>query len=312
LLNLALSFNHIMIDNYFIAEQFSMLAKLMDMHGENSFRSRTYSSAAFAIEKVTQPLADMPEEKLISVKGIGDSVAKKVIEILQTGKLRALEEIVEKTPPGVLQMLNIKGLGPKKIATIWKEMGVESVGELLYACNENRLLLYKGFGQKTQQNVQEAIEFYMKSQGSHLYAETEAYAVVIGATLKKQFPNRQFALTGQFRRQSEIIDRLEWVTTATNTELLAFLGANNYTTKETLEDIFSVMGPENVLLKFYSATDDTFHSILFQTSGSDDFIAACAALPGWNPTASYQSEEAIFTALQLPVIAPPCVKRPAC
>jgi len=127
-----------MVDNYFIAEQFSLLAKLMDMHGENSFRSRTYSSAAFAIEKVTQPLADMPEEKLVSVKGIGDSVAKKVIEILQTGKLRALEEIVEKTPPGVLEMLNIKGLGPKKIATIWKEMGVESVGELLYACNENR------------------------------------------------------------------------------------------------------------------------------------------------------------------------------
>jgi DNA polymerase (family 10) len=76
-----------MVDNYFIAEQFSLLAKLMDMHGENSFRSKTYSSAAFAIEKVTQPLADVPEEKLVSIKGIGDSVAKKVIEILQTGKL---------------------------------------------------------------------------------------------------------------------------------------------------------------------------------------------------------------------------------
>jgi DNA polymerase (family X) len=277
----------------------------MDMHGENSFRSRTYSSAAFAIEKVTHPLADMPEEKLVSIKGIGDSVAKKVIEILQTGKLGALQEIVAKTPPGVLEMMNIKGLGPKKIATIWKEMGVESVGELLYACNENRLLLFKGFGQKTQQNVQESIEFYMKSQGSHLYAETEAYAVVIDATLKKQFPDKQFALTGQFRRQAEIIDRLEWVTTATDTELLAFLGANNYTTRETLEDIFSVMGPENVLLKFYRATADNFYPILFQTSGSDDFLTACQALPGWNPTASYKSEEEIFAALQLPFIEPP-------
>lgn len=294
-----------MIDNYFIADQFSLLAKLMDMHGENSFRSRTYSSAAFAIEKVTQPLAEMPEDKLITVKGIGDSVAKKVIEILRTGKLGALEEIVAKTPPGVLEMMNIKGLGPKKIATIWKEMGVESVGELLYACNENRLLLYKGFGQKTQQNVQEAIEFYMKNQGSHLYAETEAYAVVIDATLKKQFPDKLFAITGQFRRQAEIIDRLEWVTTATDTELLAFLGANNYTTKETLEDIFSVLGPENVLLKFYRATPETFYSVLFQTSGSEEFITACTALPGWNSITACQSEEAIFTALQLPVIAAP-------
>jgi DNA polymerase (family X) len=294
-----------MVDNYFIAEQFSLLARLMDMHGENSFRSRTYSSAAFAIEKVTHPLADMPEEKLVSIKGIGDSVAKKVIEILQTGKLGALQDIIQKTPPGVLEMLNIKGLGPKKIATIWKEMGVESVGELLYACNENRLLLYKGFGQKTQQNVQESIEFYMKSQGSHLYAETEAYAVVIDATLKKQFPDKLFALTGQFRRQSEIIDRLEWVTTATDTELLAFLGANNYTTRETLEDIFSVMGPENVLLNFYRASADNFYATLFQTSGSEDFMTACQALPGWNATASYKSEEEIFSALQLPFIAPP-------
>lgn len=294
-----------MVDNYFIADQFSLLAKLMDMHGENSFRSKTYSSAAFAIEKVITPLAEMPEDKLVTVKGIGDSVAKKVIEILRTGKLGALEEIVSKTPPGVLEMMNIKGLGPKKIATIWKEMGVESVGELLYACNENRLLLYKGFGQKTQQNVQEAIEFYMKNQGSHLYAETEAYAVVIDATLKKQFPGKLFALTGQFKRQSEIIDRLEWVTTATDTELLAFLGANNYTTQETLEDIFSVLGPENVLLKFYRATPESFHTVLFQTSGSEEFVAACQALPGWNCTTAYNSEEEIFAALQLPVIAAP-------
>jgi len=294
-----------MIDNYFIADQFSLLAKLMDMHGENSFRSRTYSSAAFAIEKVTHPLADMPEDKLVSIKGIGDSVAKKVIEIVRTGKLGALEDIISKTPPGLLEMMNIKGLGPKKIATIWKEMGIESVGELLYACNENRLTLFKGFGEKTQKNVQEAIEFYMKNQGSHLYAETEVYAIAIDTTLKKQFPQRQFALTGQFRRQLEIIDQLEWVTTATDEELLAFLGSNNYKTQETLEDIFSVLGPENVLLKFYRATPENFHTVLFGTSGSEDFIAACKALPGWNPAALYQSEEDIFSALQLPVIAPP-------
>jgi DNA polymerase (family 10) len=293
-----------MVDNYFIADQFTLLAKLMDMHGENSFRSRTYSSAAFAIEKMTQPLADVPEDKLYSIKGIGESVAKKVIEMLQTGRLATLEEYISKTPPGVLEMLNIKGLGPKKIATIWKEMGVESVGELLYACNENRLLLYKGFGAKTQQNVQEAIEFYMKSQGSHLYAETEAYAHAIDTTLKTQFPNRLFALTGQFRRQLEIIDRLEWVTTATSTELLAFLGANNYTTHETLEDIISVMGPENVLLKFYSTHAAAFYATLFQTSGSEEFTAACQALPGWSNGASYASEEEIFTAIQLPYIKP--------
>jgi DNA polymerase (family 10) len=62
-------------------------------------------------------------------------------------------------------MLQIKGIGPKKISTIWKEMEIESIGELLYACNENRLLLYKGFGEKTQKNIADNIEFYLKSQG---------------------------------------------------------------------------------------------------------------------------------------------------
>jgi DNA polymerase (family 10) len=290
-----------MVDNYFIADQFTLLAKLMDMHGENSFRSKTYSSAAFAIEKITEPLAELPEEKLFTIKGIGESVGKKIIEIRETGRLRTLEEYIGKTPPGVLEMLNIKGLGPKKIATIWKEMGVESVGELLYACNENRLLLYKGFGEKTQQNVQESIEFYMKHQGSHLYADTEAYALAIDKTLKTQFPNRQFSLTGPFRRQAEVIDRLEWVTTANSQELLAFLGANNYTTQETLDDIISVLGPENVVLKFYSTTEAGFYPALFMTTGNEEFLHA---LPAWNNTSHYASEEDIFTALQLPYIPP--------
>ena len=68
--------------------------------------------------------------------------------MLDTGKMKTLNDYLEKTPVGVVEMLNIKGIGPKKINTIWKELEVESIGELLYACNENRLLLYKGFGEK--------------------------------------------------------------------------------------------------------------------------------------------------------------------
>ena len=156
-----------------IADNFSLLSKLMDIHGENSFKTKTYSIAAFNIEKLPVQLKDTPRENLFSIKGIGESVGKKVIEMLDTGHLNVLNEYINKTPPGVVEMLNIKGIGPKKINTIWKEMEIESVGELLYACNENRLTLFKGFGEKTQQNVQEAIEFYFQNQGSFLYAQLE-------------------------------------------------------------------------------------------------------------------------------------------
>lgn len=101
-------------DNYYIADQFAMLAKLMDIHGENSFKSKSYSIAAFNIEKIPEQLSLVDKPKISSLKGIGDSSAKKIIEILDTGRLKALDEMIEKTPPGVAEMLNIKGLGPKK------------------------------------------------------------------------------------------------------------------------------------------------------------------------------------------------------
>jgi Histidinol phosphatase and related hydrolases of the PHP family len=293
------------VDNGLIADQFALLAKLMDIHGENEFKSRSYSAAAFAIDKLPQPVAEIPADKLATIKGIGQSAAKKIIEIIETGRLAALDTLIEKTPPGVLEMLKIKGLGPKKIATIWKEMGIESVGELLYACNENRLLLYKGFGAKTQQNVQASIEFYMKSLGSHLYSETEPFARSIDAALQQQFPQHLFALTGQFRRQSEIINRLEWVTTATPEELLTWLQSKAFQAETIQPHLLIARGSENLPLTFYHATKEQFYQQLFQTSCSDEFAAAVKAMPQYDATASYASEEALFEAIGVPYIAPP-------
>src|SRR5579862_2094268 len=201
------------VDNYFIADQFSLLAKLMDIHGENSFKTKSYSIAAFNIEKLPDQLADTPKEQIFGIKGIGDAIGKKILQIIDTGELPLLKEYLQKTPPGLIEMLGIKNIGPKKISTIWKEMGIESVGELLYACNENRLLLYKGFGEKTQKNIQDSIEFFFKNKGNYLYADAEPYAVGMQKVLESQFPDERFELTGEFRRQMEIINRLEWVTT---------------------------------------------------------------------------------------------------
>jgi DNA polymerase (family 10) len=161
------------MNNNQIAESFSLLSKLMEIHNENSFKAKSYAAAAFTIEKLTIQLSETPPDKIFGIKGMGESSGKKVIELLTTGVLQALEEMIAKTPPGVIEMLNIKGIGPKKICTIWKEMEIESIGELLYACKENRLKLYKGFGEKTQQNVIDAIEFYNKNRGSYLYAQVE-------------------------------------------------------------------------------------------------------------------------------------------
>jgi DNA polymerase (family 10) len=204
------------MDNSAIADNFSLLAKLMDIHGENSFKTKTYSIAAFNIDKLPMQLKDTPRDNLFSIKGIGDSVGKKVIEMLDTGELKVLTEYLQKTPPGVTEMLNIKGIGPKKIHTIWKEMEIESIGELLYACNENRLTLFKGFGGKTQNNIQEAIEFYLQNQGSFLFAQIDEVFPQIDNYLKKIFSPGMVRATGAFRRQDLTIDELEFVIVENN------------------------------------------------------------------------------------------------
>ena len=207
------------MDNYTIAENFTLLSKLLDIHGENSFKTKTYSIAAFNIEKLPVQLKDTPREKLFSIKGIGDSIGKKVIEMLDIGRLSSLDEILAKTPPGVAEMLNIKGIGPKKIHTIWKEMELESIGELLYACEENRLTLYKGFGEKTQTNIKESIEFYLQHQGHFLYAEMEALFPQINAYLEKLFTKEKVHVTGAYRSQQLTIEELEFIILAPTEEI---------------------------------------------------------------------------------------------
>ena len=286
------------MDNYSIADQFSMLSKLMDIHNENSFKSKSYSVAAFNIEKLPVQLADVDRDKLFSLKGIGDSVGKKVIEILDTGRLKALEELVLKTPPGVLEMLSIKGLGPKKIAIIWKEMGIESLGELLYACNENRLARYKGFGDKTQKSVQDSISFYMKSKGSHLYAEIEAYALELNKVLKKKFSEEKLEFTGAFRRNAEIIDQLDWITTASIKELKDFFEKNKFTVEEEGAFTANFKGQENVMLRFESVPANEFYSKLIETSSSEAFNDEWNKLQVKAPS-GVKDEEEIFKAAGL-------------
>jgi len=275
-----------MIDNDYIAERFSLLAKLMDIHGENSFKAKSYSVAAFTLEKAP-PVENLPVEKMAAIKGIGDSISKKILEIQQTGELKALQEMIHKTPAGVIEMLQIKGLGPKKIATIWKEMEIESVGELLYACQENRLLLFKGFGEKTQQNVRDAIEFRLRHAGSLLYAEVEELALRLDAALKAALPNERFALTGELRRQLEVVTKLQWVTTAD------------------VDAAKSVLtGDEGVEIEFIRVAPEDFVRVLFETSCSGEFLEDIKAREGWHTVGGCADEEALFKAVGVPYSSP--------
>ncbi len=299
------------MDNYQIADTLSLLSKLMDIHGENSFKAKSYAAAAFNIEKLPVQLSDTPREKISALKGVGDSTAKKIIELLDSGHLQVLEDIIQKTPPGVIEMLRIKGIGPKKIATIWKEMEIESIGELLYACKENRLKLYKGFGEKTQQNVQETIEFYLKSQGSHLYASVAPLAPVLQQLLTDLFGAAAVRLTGAFKRQAEIIDALEFVVHDTTERIAAKLRQTEgiVIEQEEQEQLVCRVN-DSIQLKIYACDNWLRNERTFFTTATPAFGEAFrqaypdAQFEGWD------NDTELFAALGLQYI-PACLREDA-
>lgn len=290
-----------MITNDEIAAQFSLLATLMDIHGENAFKAKSYAAAAFSIDKLPIPLAEMDRNSIFSIKGIGESAGNRILEILDTGQFITLNEMVQKTPPGILEMLSIKGIGPKKIATIWKELEIETLGELLYACNENRLTLYKGFGEKTQQNIKEAIEFYMGSMGRYLYQQVEEFQMELEKLLSGSLPYR-FVLTGEFRRQLEIIDSIEWVTNAKAEALNSFMQGIGFSVVKQNNQSIQYRNEKNIRLQFWLTDEEKIPSVLFKTSCSELFFNAWSATNGWDETKIYPGEETIFEEAGCPFI----------
>jgi len=290
------------MDNYTIADQFSLLAKLMDIHGENEFKAKSYASAAFTIEKLPNEIAGLPHEKIFQVRGIGESVGKKVVELITTGELKALQDLISQTPSGVLEMMNIKGLGPKKIHVLWKEMKIDSIDELQKACEENRIADKKGFGQKTQLNILSSIQFQQQNAGKYLFAKVESFADAFTAKLRKKFPKDSFELTGAIRRQLEIIESLDWVTTVSSEDLRKYL-VNDLIQLVADRDGMVVFSAENaILLRFFLSTENNFYKTLFQTSASEEFIEA------WENHGSlkdnYTTEEEIFKSASVSFIPP--------
>jgi len=285
------------MNNDTISDNFSLLAKLMDIHGENPFKSKSYANAAFQLDKLTVPLVTLSPHQINGLKGIGETIGIKIVEQLETGELKLLNEYLSKTPPGILDMLRIKGIGPKKIATIWKELEIESLGELLYACNENRLTLYKGFGEKTQQNIKEAIEFFLQHQGLFLYAQLEAWVTLFEQQWQKQFPQQPTQLVGEFRRQQEIIHQLEWVTTVQPDQIITWVTSLNFTlqNRDTTNHIQAVSA-DGISVHFHCTHAEHFYQKIFLLSGSEIFLQYWQDNFGNVLDLSCKDEISIFTA----------------
>ncbi|MDQ2863744.1 MAG: helix-hairpin-helix domain-containing protein [Bacteroidota bacterium] len=296
------------MDNYEIAKHFSLLSKLMDVHGENSLRSKTYSITAYRIQQLTVELQTLSYAKIFSINGIGEAIGKKIIELIETEKMQPLEELLQKTPEGILEMMKIKGIGPKKIAVIWKELHTESIGELLYACQENRLSLLKGFGKKTQDNVIESIEFFLKQQGNYLYAQVEQLALNIEQLFSEIFSSKEIKITGGFVRQNETVEELEYVIPFSEKIILEKISAvNGFIFLEKNDNYILYKYNDGIKIKLYPTTDEQFLQRTFETTNSAYFNMSFSEIFDLKKIKIAKDDEDIFKIAGLQYI-PRCLR----
>jgi DNA polymerase (family X) len=278
--------------NYEIADHLSLMAKLMDLHGENAFRAKSYGIAAYTLEKLQQEVTEMDDAQLFGIKGIGDSMGRHIRELQNTGTLTPLQEILAHTPQGVLEIMQIKGLGPKKVAVIWKDMGIESVGELEYACNENRLVNYKGFGAKTQEAILQNIRFIRANQGFHLWAEVHTVANMLLTQLGRANAGKLFSLAGAFRRQMPTVECIDIVTDTPAATIKLQFGITPDIKIEEQDNLLLVNAPNQPLIKVHCTDTASFYTTLFNNSCSEAFLNAFNER--YKIPANPSSEEAIF------------------
>ena len=195
-----------MVTNEYIVETLELTAKLMEMHDVDEFRIRAYTNAVYYLDKFTGDLAAMDNSQLTQVQGVGKTMAGKVIEIVTTGTLKELQDLLATTPEGVIEMFRIKGIGVKKIKTLWKEVGIDNINDLQIACENGTLGKVKGFGGKTQETILQSIVFLSSQAGKLRMDKAEALAETIVEDLKKYFSKVE--VSGQVRRKNEIVDSL--------------------------------------------------------------------------------------------------------
>jgi DNA polymerase (family 10) len=266
-----------------IAHQLKLTAQLMELHEENPFKVKSIANAAFKLDKTDVALEGLSLQELEKIEGIGKSIASKINELQTTGMLKELTEMLVKTPAGIIDMLGIKGIGPKKVGQLWRELQVESVGELLYACTENRLTSLKGFGAKTQDQVKKQIEFHQSNRGKFHYASLEDFANDLVEKLKNKYKTELGSLTGDMRRKNEIIDKIE-IVIATDEQV----------------DITELENKYAVAISIITCKPEAFYATLFKTTANTAHLELLTPSTLQHPA----SEKEIYEAYQLPYIEP--------
>lgn len=295
------------MENKTIARTLRLLSQLMELHNENPFKIKSVANAAFKIDKLPYAVRNKTLDEIAQIDGLGKSMSSKVWELLETGVMLELNTILAETPEGIVEMLDIKGIGPKKIVVIWKELAIENIGELYYACNENRLIEAKGFGLKTQEEIKKIIEFKMAAQGKFLYAQTEGIVNKLYADLAFWLNTvggePLLGIGGDYRRCLEIIEEIELIVGVDSLEELQakIASFDSLVFKLETENTYRTQTTSGLKVNLQIVLKNDFYLNWFKLTGNEQHVNEVLTMAGTGP---FGSEQEIYQKAGLAFVEP--------
>ena len=200
-----------------VAEILSETGILLDLKGENPFKTRAYANAARTLEGLNEPLDKIiAENRLGEIKGIGEALQKKITELVTTGKLAYYDELKASIPPGLLELMQIPGVGPRKVQALHEKLGIKSVAELEAACKAGKVAGLAGFGDKTQVKILEGIEHRRTYASRHLLSTALGVSEPVLESLRQHPDVIRCGTAGSLRRWKEVIGDIDFLASSKN------------------------------------------------------------------------------------------------
>ncbi len=285
-----------------ISKNLSLISKLMEIKGENGFKIRAFQNVSRKILQIENFEEKVEKKNLSEIKGIGKTIEAVIYDFYENDKSDVLEELKNDIPEGIFDMLGLKGLGAKKIKVLLEKLGITSVGELEYACNENRLLNLKGFGEKSQKNILKSIELFKVREKNLHYPEALNFAKELLKVLNNNAEVIKIAYTGELRRKCEIVNKLEFVVVLKSLEGVFNSFEYKRFKKEIYDEIVDVLEFKiyNITVFLYVVTMKNFNKILFLTTGSKVFIK------NFLPIKNFHKEGDFFRGKKMIFVPPEC------
>lgn len=319
------------VTNQEVASRLREIYQLMQLAGENRFRAIAFDRAAQTIESLNEEIETyLRNDNLTDIKGIGNSIAEDIKSYAETGKIEVLESLRERIPAGVIQWLDISGLGPKNIAKIHKELGISELDELKAACRDGRVAALDGLGEKSAAKILQSIEWMEQFEERCRLDQASAIARMLYDFMEGREGVQQIAIAGSLRRSMETIGDVDLLVGAEETHVEALFDA--FVNHEVVVDVLgrgdtksSIRTKEGRQVDLRIVKPDQFPAALMYFTGSKEhnvvlrqrarerglslneyglFKLDDEGNTDFEQPISYSSEEDIYRKLDLPFILP--------